>query len=45
MPKLPAQIRDARDAFAEAPDERARMGRISGGLWLVASLVGAGAAF
>ncbi len=31
--------------FAEAPDERARMGRISGGLWIVASLVGAGGAF
>jgi diguanylate cyclase (GGDEF)-like protein len=32
-------------AFAEAPDERARMGRISGLLWMVAALVGAGAAF
>jgi diguanylate cyclase (GGDEF)-like protein len=32
-------------AFAEAPDERARMGRISGGLWMVSALVGAGAAF
>ncbi len=32
-------------AFAEAPSERARMGRISGFLWIVASLVGAGAAF
>lgn len=31
--------------FAEAPDERARMGRISGGLWIVASLTGAGCAF
>jgi diguanylate cyclase (GGDEF)-like protein len=31
--------------FAEAPDERARMGRISGGLWTIAALVGAGAAF
>jgi diguanylate cyclase (GGDEF)-like protein len=30
---------------AEAPDERARMGRISGWLWIVASLVGAAAAF
>jgi diguanylate cyclase (GGDEF)-like protein len=27
--------------FAEAPDERARMGRISGWLWIVAALVGA----
>jgi diguanylate cyclase (GGDEF)-like protein len=32
-------------AFAEAPDERARMGRISGCLWIVSALVGAGAAF
>jgi diguanylate cyclase (GGDEF)-like protein len=32
-------------AFAEAPDERARMGRISGCLWMVSALVGAGAAF
>jgi diguanylate cyclase (GGDEF)-like protein len=33
------------DAFAEAPDERARMGRISGILWIVSALIGAGAAF
>jgi diguanylate cyclase (GGDEF)-like protein len=45
MTKSPGQIREARDAFAEAPEERARMGRTSGGLWLVAALVGAGAAF
>jgi diguanylate cyclase (GGDEF)-like protein len=45
MPKLPAQIRERRDAFAEAPDERARMGRISGGLWLVAALVAGGSTF
>jgi diguanylate cyclase (GGDEF)-like protein len=31
--------------FAEAPDERSRMGRISGCLWIVSALVGAGAAF
>jgi diguanylate cyclase (GGDEF)-like protein len=31
--------------FAAAPDERARMGRISGGLWMVAALVGAVGAF
>ena len=31
--------------FAEAPDERARMGRISGCLWMVSAAVGAGAAF
>ncbi len=34
-----------RGGFAEAPDERARMGRISGYLWIVSALVGAGAAF
>jgi diguanylate cyclase (GGDEF)-like protein len=32
-------------AFAEAPDERARMGRISGVLWLVSALVAAVATF
>jgi len=32
-------------AFAEDPAERARMGRISGLLWMVAALVGAGGAF
>jgi diguanylate cyclase (GGDEF)-like protein len=32
-------------AFAEAPAERARMGRISGCLWIVGALIGAGAAF
>jgi len=32
-------------SFAEAPDERARMGRISGCLWIVAALAGAGATF
>jgi diguanylate cyclase (GGDEF)-like protein len=31
--------------LAEAPDERARMGRISGGLWIVSALIGVGAAF
>jgi diguanylate cyclase (GGDEF)-like protein len=31
--------------FAEAPDERARMGRLSGVLWLVAAIVGAVAVF
>jgi diguanylate cyclase (GGDEF)-like protein len=37
---LPEQIKDARAAFAEAPDERARMGRISGALWIAAATVG-----
>jgi diguanylate cyclase (GGDEF)-like protein len=32
-------------AFAEAPDERARMGRISGVLWIVAAVVSAAATF
>jgi diguanylate cyclase (GGDEF)-like protein len=32
-------------ALSEAPDEQARMGRISGCLWIVAALVGAGATF
>jgi diguanylate cyclase (GGDEF)-like protein len=31
--------------FSESPSERARMGRISGCLWMVAALVGTGAAF
>jgi diguanylate cyclase (GGDEF)-like protein len=38
---IPEQISQARAAFAEAPDERARMGRISGFLWIAAALVGA----
>jgi len=32
-------------AYAEAPDERARMGRISGWLWMVAATVGVTGAF
>jgi diguanylate cyclase (GGDEF)-like protein len=32
-------------AFAEEPDERARMGRISGVLWIVAAIAAAGATF
>ena len=41
MQSLPEQISQARAAFAEAPDERARMGRISGFLWIAAAVVGA----
>jgi diguanylate cyclase (GGDEF)-like protein len=37
---IPEQIIQARAAFAEAPDERARMGRISGVLWMLAAVVG-----
>jgi diguanylate cyclase (GGDEF)-like protein len=37
---IPDQITQARAAFAEAPDERARMGRISGVLWMFAAVVG-----
>jgi diguanylate cyclase (GGDEF)-like protein len=33
------------EGFSETPAERARMGRISGCLWMVAALVGSGAAF
>ena len=32
----------AMPAFAEAPDERARMGRISGVLWILASIIAVG---
>jgi diguanylate cyclase (GGDEF)-like protein len=38
---IPDQISHARAAFAEAPDERARMGRISGILWMFAAVIGA----
>ncbi|HEY2478367.1 MAG TPA: diguanylate cyclase [Solirubrobacterales bacterium] len=41
MLTIPEQITQARAAFAEAPDERARMGRISGVLWMFAAVVGA----
>jgi diguanylate cyclase (GGDEF)-like protein len=37
---LPEQITRARKAYAEAPDERARMGRIAGVLWMAAALIG-----
>jgi hypothetical protein len=38
---IPEQISQAREAFAEAPDERARMGRISDVLWMPAAAIGA----
>ncbi len=41
MQTIPDQISQARAAFAQAPDERARMGRISGVLWMFAAVVGA----
>lgn len=40
MQTIPEQITQAREAFAEAPDERARMGRISGVLWMFSAMVG-----
>src|ERR1700744_1022860 len=40
MQTIPDQIAQARVAFAEAPDERARMGRISGVLWMFSAVVG-----
>ncbi|HVX33465.1 MAG TPA: GGDEF domain-containing protein [Solirubrobacterales bacterium] len=40
MQTIPEQIGQARAAFAEAPDERARMGRISGFLWMASAVVG-----
>ncbi|MBS1891715.1 MAG: GGDEF domain-containing protein [Actinobacteria bacterium] len=41
MQSIPEQIIHARAAFSEAPDERARMGRISGLLWMAAAIIGA----
>ena len=40
MQTIPDQIAQARVAFAEAPHERARMGRISGALWMFSAIVG-----
>ncbi|HKZ13666.1 MAG TPA: GGDEF domain-containing protein [Solirubrobacterales bacterium] len=40
MSTLTEQITKARETFAEAPDERARMGRISGVLWMCAATIG-----
>lgn len=39
MSPLAALTPVARPAFAEAPDERARMGRTSGVLWILASFI------
>jgi diguanylate cyclase (GGDEF)-like protein len=40
MQSIADQIHLAKSAFAEAPEERARMGRISGLLWIAAAVVG-----
>jgi diguanylate cyclase (GGDEF)-like protein len=45
MLRRAAQTPRRATAYAEAPDERARMGRISGVLWIVAALVAAAATF
>jgi diguanylate cyclase (GGDEF)-like protein len=45
MQTFPDQIRQSHAAFAEAPDERARMGRISGALWMFSAMVGVVALF
>jgi diguanylate cyclase (GGDEF)-like protein len=45
MPAYPNDNGRAIGGFAEAPGERARMGRISGFLWIVSALVGAGGSF
>lgn len=41
MQSIPEQIILTRAAFSEAPHERARMGRISGLLWMAAAIIGA----
>jgi diguanylate cyclase (GGDEF)-like protein len=45
MLQPPAQSVPTAPTLAESSNERARMGRISGVLWIVSALVGAGAAF
>jgi diguanylate cyclase (GGDEF)-like protein len=46
VPPYPADISTRRSgAFADDPGEQARMGRISGGLWIVAALTVAAATF
>ncbi len=45
MPMRSVEIPKSVVAFAEAPEELGRMGRISGVLWMAAALVGLGATF
>ena len=45
MHRLSDQIREASASFGDAPDERMRMGQISGGLWMVAAAIGVVGAF
>ncbi len=45
MAAYPEDSAQRLDGFTEAPDERGRMGRISGGLWIVSALIGVGASF
>jgi diguanylate cyclase (GGDEF)-like protein len=45
MPMRPIDIPKSVVAFAEAPEELGRMGRISGVLWMAAALVGLAATF
>jgi diguanylate cyclase (GGDEF)-like protein len=45
MPPRSANLTAATTTFGEAPDERERMGRISGGLWVVSAIVAAAASF
>jgi diguanylate cyclase (GGDEF)-like protein len=45
---VPSERRDSwqrPEGYAEESDERGRMGRISGGLWIVSALIGVGAYF
>jgi diguanylate cyclase (GGDEF)-like protein len=44
-PAPPYLISAAMPAFAEAPDERARMGRISGVLWILAAFITVGSCY
>jgi diguanylate cyclase (GGDEF)-like protein len=44
MPERPPAF-SSMPAFAEAPEERARMGRISGVIWILAALMGVGGCY